>query len=185
MCAIQAVQALQAQGCGALGNLAGGSEVDQKTCIDAGGPAAVAVALRLWPGVEGIQKGGKAALVNMAYGSTELQEAVLKTPGVNPRWLGGQDDDDEDDNDEEEEEEGAGGAAHITAHITAARGGGSAAEPPGDPSAPTTARSAREAERERERLKEALRQKLASEASRSHQKRQQKKKFTRMETVDA
>ena len=144
----------------------------------------VAVALRLWPGVEGIQRGGKAALVNMAYGSTELQEAVLKTPGVNPRWLGGHDDEEEED-EEEEDEESAGGAAPNTAPSTSACGGGGAANPTADPSVPTTARSAREAERERERLKEALRQKLASEASRSHQKRQQKKKFTRMETVDA
>eukprot|EP00316_Scyphosphaera_apsteinii_P011619 CAMPEP_0119305864 /NCGR_PEP_ID=MMETSP1333-20130426/6752_1 /TAXON_ID=418940 /ORGANISM="Scyphosphaera apsteinii, Strain RCC1455" /LENGTH=422 /DNA_ID=CAMNT_0007309045 /DNA_START=90 /DNA_END=1358 /DNA_ORIENTATION=- len=80
-------QQLQAQGCAALGNLAGGDVEGQRKVIDAGGALAVVAAIRAWSEADGVQQGGKAALTNMAFGIDELRELVLSTPGIDPTWL--------------------------------------------------------------------------------------------------
>lgn len=78
--------ALQAQGCAALGNLAGGDADAQGAVIDAGGAKAVVSALRAFRKAEGVQRGGRAALANMAYGQEALREAVIAA-GAEQEWL--------------------------------------------------------------------------------------------------
>ena len=77
-----------AQGVGALGNLAGGDAEGQRAVIDAGGAAAVVAVLQASGGdaEEAVQRGGRAALANMAFGDEALREAVLAT-GAEPVWL--------------------------------------------------------------------------------------------------
>ena len=78
---------VQAQGCGALGNMAGGDATEQRRVIEAGGAAAVVEAMRRWEEEGRVQQGGKAALANMAFGQEELREAVIAA-GADPEWLG-------------------------------------------------------------------------------------------------
>lgn len=79
--------AVQTQGCGALGNMAGGDAAAQRDVLDAGGAAALVSALRAFPDEAGLQRAGRSALANAAWGDATMR-AECVAAGADTSWLG-------------------------------------------------------------------------------------------------
>ena len=68
---------VQRSGCGALRNMAAGSDAQRQAVVDAGGPVAVAAAMNAHAAAVELQQQGCGALLNMAVGSHARRQAVL------------------------------------------------------------------------------------------------------------